>query len=103
MKRRTSGGWFCFDTDYKYSRQLEGQYPREILEYYWKETEYYTNAGKRKNYVRAAWLLDRIYNLMSENGWTGEWEKRYAEYKDRPKRKSLLFEAIDSSSLNDIK
>ncbi len=100
LKKKTPGGWFCIDADYKYSSQLEGQYPREILEYYWQEAERYTNAGKRENYMRAARLLGKIHTLMSENGWIGDWDTRYAEYKDRHKRKRLLFEAIDASPLS---
>lgn len=97
LKNRDSGGWFCIDSDHRYSKQLEGAYPKEILEYYWQEAEQYTCAGKRENYMQAARLLKRIHDLMSKNDQSDEWEKRYSEYKERHKRKRLLFEAINTT------
>lgn len=103
LERKTLYGHFLIDEDCKYSKQLEGQYPHEILEYYWQEAENYTNAGHRENYMQAVQLLDRIYHLMAKNGWDSEWDKRYSEYKERHKRKRLLFAAMDAASLAYIK
>ena len=94
LQARGFGSWSNADSGHKYSKQLEKTYPREILEYYWKETEYYTCGGKRETYARAAGLLSDIQKLMAQNGWKAEWEKCYADYLERHKRKRLLMEAI---------
>lgn len=83
------GGW-GIDNGHHFSKRLAGQYPREVVEMYWREVEVYVRMGKVENYKRAVSVLKEIRKIMRKNKWGDEWEKRYGEFLRVHGRKRLL-------------
>lgn len=75
--------------DYKhyFSSRLAKKYPNEILELYWKEVDSLLRISNNKNYETAVKFLNKIKALMKKNKRQAEWEVRFAELKEKHKRK----------------
>nr|WP_296467086.1 hypothetical protein [uncultured Acetatifactor sp.] len=74
---------------------MSGQYPREIVELYWRETASYVKLGKETNYARAVGVLKEIRQIMKSNRWTDEWKTRYQAFLEEHRRKKLLLRLLE--------
>lgn len=84
------------DHQHYFSKQLSNEYPREIVEMYWKETAFYVSLGKEHNYSHAVSLLKEICQIMKKNNWTEEWNIRYKAFLEEHKRKKLLLRLLEN-------
>jgi len=88
------GGW-GLDQGHYFTKRLSGEYPREIVDMYWKETAYYVSLGKEKNYSHAVSVLKEIRTIMKRNKWTEEWNAGYRAFLEEHRRKKLLLRALE--------
>lgn len=88
-------GW-GLDQEHYFSKRLSGEYPREIVDMYWKEAAFYVSLGKEKNYYHAVGVLKEIRIIMKRNKWTDEWDARYETFLKEHRRKKLLLRALES-------
>ena len=88
-------GGYGLDQGHYFTKRLSGQYPREIVELYWKETASYVNMGKEANYARAVSVLKEIRQIMKSNKWTDEWKTRYQAFLEEHRRKKLLLRLLE--------
>ena len=88
------GGW-GIDQGHYFTKRLSGQYPREIVELYWKETATYVKMGKEANYAHAVSVLKEIRQIMKSNRWTDEWKTRYQAFLEEHRRKKLLLRLLE--------
>ena len=88
------GGW-GIDQGHYFTKRLSGQYPREIVELYWRETASYVKLGKETNYARAVGVLKEIRQIMKSNRWTDEWKTRYQAFLEEHRRKKLLLRLLE--------
>ena len=89
------GGW-GLDQGHYFSKRLSGEYPREVVDMYWKEVAFYVSLGKEKNYGHAARVLKEIRTIMKRNKWMDEWNGRYKTFLEEHRRKKLLLRALES-------
>lgn len=87
-------GW-GIDAGHYFTKQLVVQYPREVVELYWKEVAFYVGMGKEKNYRYAVNILKDIQKIMKNNKWSDEWNMRYKEFLEEHKRKKLLLKELN--------
>lgn len=88
-------GRWNVDQGHYFTKRLSGQYPREIVELYWKETASYVSQGKEANYARAVGILKEIRQIMKDNQWTEEWKSRYQAFLEEHRRKKLLLRLLE--------
>lgn len=50
-------GW-GLDAGHYFSERLSGEYPREVVDMYWKVAAFYVSLGKESNYRRAVGVFD---------------------------------------------
>lgn len=87
-------GW-GLDQGHYFSKRLSDEYPREVVDMYWKENAFYVSLGKEKNYAHAVGVLREIRTIMKRNKWTDEWNVRYKAFLDEHRRKKLLLKVLD--------
>ena len=87
-------GW-GIDNGHYFSKRLVKEYPREIVEMYWKEIAFYVGLGKEKNYYYAVNTLKEVRKIMKNNRWTDEWDKRYHIFLEESGRKKLLLKELE--------
>ena len=87
-------GW-DIDAGHYFTKRLVVQYPREVVELYWKEVAFYVGMGKEKNYRYAVIILKDIQKIMKNNKWSDEWNVRYKEFLEEHKRKKLLLKELN--------
>lgn len=87
-------GW-GIDAGHYFTKRLVVQYPREVVELYWKEVAFYVGMGKEKNYRYAVIILKDIQKIMKNNKWSDEWNMRYKEFLEEHKRKKLLLKELN--------
>lgn len=87
-------GW-GMDQGHYFSKRLSGEYPREIVEIYWREVAFYVGLGKEKNYTHAVNILKEIRAIMKKNKWTDEWISRYKSFLEEHRRKKLLLKELE--------
>ncbi len=87
-------GW-GIDNGHYFSKRLVKEYPREIVEMYWKETKFYVGLGKEKNYYHAVSTLKEVRTIMQNNKWTDEWDNRYHIFLEENRRKKLLLKVLE--------
>ena len=83
------------DQGHYFSKRLSDEYPREIVEMYWKEVAFYVGLGKEKNYSHAVSILKEIRIIMKKNRWTEEWISRYNTFLEEHRRKKLLLRELE--------
>lgn len=88
-------GW-GLDQGHYFSKRLSGEYPREVVDMYWKEVTFYVSLGKEKNYGHAVRALKEIRTIMKRNKWMDEWNGRYKTFLEEHRRKKLLLMALES-------
>ena len=88
-------GW-GLDQGHYFSKRLSGEYPREVVDMYWKEVTFYVSLGKEKNYGHAVKVLKEIRTIMKRNKWMDEWNDRYKIFLEEHRRKKLLLRALES-------
>lgn len=82
-------GW-GLDEGHYFSKRLAGEYPREVVDMYWKEIAFYVSLGKGKNYARAVEVLKEIRTIMKRNKWTEEWDIKYSTFLEEHKKKIII-------------
>lgn len=87
-------GW-GLDEGHYFSKRLSGEYPREVVDMYWKEAALYVSRGKENNYRHAVSVLKEIRTIMKRNKWTEEWNARYRAFLEEHRRKKLLLKALE--------
>lgn len=87
-------GW-GLDAGHYFSKRLSGEYPREVVDMYWKEAALYVSLGKENNYRHAVGVLKEIRTIMKRNKWTEEWNTRYRAFLEEHRRKKLLLKALE--------
>ena len=87
-------GW-GLDQGHYFSKRLTDDYPRQIVDMYWKEAAYYVGLGKEQNYNHAVRVLKEIRAIMKKNKWTDEWNSRYNSFLLEHRRKKLLLKALE--------
>lgn len=88
-------GW-GLDQGHYFSKRLSDEYPREVVDMYWKEVDFYVSLGKEKNYDHAVSVLIEIRRIMKRNKWTDEWNAGYKTFLGEHRRKKLLLKALES-------
>lgn len=83
------------DQGHYFSKRLSDEYPREIVEMYWKEVTFCVGLGKEKNYSHAVSILKEIRIIMKKNKWTEEWISRYNTFLEEHRRKKLLLRELE--------
>lgn len=83
------------DYNHCFSKRLSKEYPREIVEMYWKEAAFYVSLGKERNYSDAVKVLKEIRTIMKKNKWTEEWDTKYKAFVADNKRKKLLLRLLE--------
>ena len=78
------------DSGHELSKKLAEAYPMEICGRYWKECEDLCCQSNKKNYMIAVNILKEIKAIMKKHQLLDDWNKKYADFLDRHKRKSLL-------------
>lgn len=86
-------GW-GIDSGHYFSKRLVKEYPREIVEMYWKEIVFYVGLGKEKNYYYSVRVLSEVREIMKSNKWVDEWNNRYHIFLEENRRKKLLLKAL---------
>ena len=86
--------YWAFDYEHKFSRRLAEKFPWEVIKYFQKECECYCAMGRNKNYCNAVSILNEIKKVMKQNNLQEEWEKYFAEFKERHKRKRNLMKLL---------
>lgn len=81
---------YTVDTGHNFTMQIADAYPKEICNWYWKECEALCSQGNKKNYMAAVHILVEIKSISGKHKLTEEWERAYADFMERHKRKSLL-------------
>lgn len=87
-------GWGV-DEEHYFSKRLSGEYPREVVEMYWREVAFYVSLGKEKNYSHAVSVLKEIRSIMKKNKWPEEWNMRYSSFLEEHRRKKLLLGQLE--------
>lgn len=87
-------GW-RLDEGHRFSKRLSEQYPREVVEMYWKEVDFYVGLGKEKNYNHAVSVLKDIQKIMKRNKWQDEWNIKFQNFLEQHKRKKLLLKELE--------
>ncbi len=93
-KHQQYRGWGV-DQGHYFSKRLADEYPREIVEMYWKEIGFYVGLGKEKNYTHAVKILKEVRNIMQKNKWTEEWIDKYNAFLEEHRRKKLLLRELE--------
>ena len=88
-------GQFSIDNEHYFTKRLVDRYPREVLEIYWSETQFFASLGKKENYIYAVKTLKAIKRIMMKNKWIDEWNRRYDAFICEHKRKRLLMEEVE--------
>ena len=88
-------GW-GLDQGHYFSKRLSGEYPREVVDMYWKEVTFYVSLGKEKDYGHAVKVLKEIRTIKKRNKWMDEWNGRYKTFLEEHRRKKLLLRALES-------
>ena len=88
-------GW-GLDQGHYFSKRLSGEYPREVVDMYWKKVTFYVSLGKEKDYGHAVKVLKEIRTIMKRNKWMDEWNGRYKTFLEEHRRKKLLLRALES-------
>ena len=78
------------DQGHYFSKRLSDEYPREIVQMYWKEIAFYVSLGKQENYAHAVSVLKEVKRIMKKNKWTEEWNSQYKAFLEEHRRKKLL-------------
>ena len=86
--------WDAIDTGHRFSKRLADRYPREVTEMYWNEANEFAGRGNVKKYGHVADVLREIKEIMRENKWDEEWERRYGEFLRRYERKRALMREV---------
>lgn len=86
--------WDAIDTGHRFSRRLADRYPREVAEMYWNEANEFAGRGNVKKYGHVADVLREIKEIMRDNKWDEEWERRYGEFLRRYERKRALMREV---------
>lgn len=86
--------WDAIDTGHRFSRHLADRYSREVAEMYWNEVNEFAGRGNVKKYGHVADVLREIKEIMRENKWDEEWERRYGEFLRRYERKRALMREV---------
>lgn len=87
-------GW-GMDVGHYFSKKLSDEYPREVIEIYWNEIEFYVSLGKEKNYAHAVRVLKEVQSIMKKNHWNEEWICKYNAFLEEHKRKKLLLKELE--------
>lgn len=87
-------GW-GLDQGHYFSKRLSGEYPREVVDMYWKEVAFYVSLGKEKNYAHAVGVLKEIRTIMKRNKWIEEWNAKYNTFLEEHRRKKLLLKTLE--------
>lgn len=82
------------DRDHYFSEKLLSEYPKEILELYWKEAQDYANMGQRHNYDSCVSVLSIIKKIMYSGNWEDEWKIKFEAFFEKNKKKRLLVERM---------
>lgn len=85
-----NAGYFIYrsvDQNQYFSKRLFEKYPSEILALYWQDVNGLLRVSNNENYDMAAKLLKKIKSLMKKINKTEEWNRQFAELKDKHKRK----------------
>ena len=93
-EHRQYNGW-GIDQGHYFTKRLSDKYPREVIEMYWKEVEFYVGMGKEKNYHHAVMVLKEIRTIMKRNKWKEEWNSRYEDFRRKHSRKKLLLKELE--------
>ena len=80
-------GW-GLDQGHYFSKRLSGEYPREVVDMYWKKVTFYVSLGKEKDYGHAVKVLKEIRTIMKRNKWMDEWNGRYKTFLEEHRRKN---------------
>lgn len=88
---------YGIDTGHNLTRQLVDVYPLEICDRYWKECEMLCSQSNKKNYSYAVNILQEIQLILKKHGYKETWNKEYAAFLERHKRKSLLMGYIKAA------
>lgn len=83
------------DQGHYFSKRLSDEYPREIVQMYWKEIASYVGLGKRENYAHAVGVLKEVKSIMKKNRWTEEWICKYNAFLEEHRRKKLLLKELE--------
>lgn len=89
------GEWNAVDAYHRFSKRLTGQYPREIVELYWNEVDEFVGRKNVKYYGHVAAVLKEIRDIMRNNKWDEEWERRYGEFLRVNERKRALMREVE--------
>lgn len=68
------------DAGHRLSKQLVALYPKEIVEIYWNEADFYAQLGSQPDCSHAVDILREIHEIMEQNSWTDDWNERYNEF-----------------------
>lgn len=93
--QRSGYDFWDIDYDQYFSRRLASKYPDEVLELYWRDVNALLNVSKNKNYEIAVRMLSKIKSIMKKNKRKDEWEKQFAELKEKHKRKKNFIALLD--------
>ena len=86
--------WDAMGTGHRFSRRLADRYSREVAEMYWNEANEFAERGNVKKYGHVADVLREIKEIMRENKWDEEWERRFGEFLRRYERKRDLMREV---------
>lgn len=89
------GEWNAVDAYHCFSKRLAGQYPREIVELYWNEVDEFVGRKNVKYYGHVAAVLKEIRDVMRNNKWDEEWERRYGEFLRVNEKKRALMREVE--------
>lgn len=87
--------WNAVDEYHRFSKRLTGQYPREIVELYWNEVDEFVGRKNVKYYGHVAAVLKEIRDIMRNNKWDEEWERRYGEFLRANEKKRALMREVE--------
>lgn len=82
------------DRKHYFSEKIASEYPKEILELYWKEAQDFANLGQRHNYDYCVSVLSSIKKIMDNNNWKDEWKIKFETFFEKNKKKRLLVERM---------
>lgn len=92
-----NAGYFIYrsvDQNQYFSKRLFEKYPSEILALYWQDVNGLLRVSNNENYDMAAKLLKKIKSLMKKINKTEEWNRQFAELKDKHKRKKSFMALV---------
>lgn len=94
LQHPNRGEWDDIDANHYFSKRLADQHPREVVEMYWNEVNEFVGRGRVKYYGHVAGVLREIKEIMMENKWDEEWERRYGEFLRVNERKRALMREV---------